>query len=83
MRIDLNRAAEAELMLLPGIGPRLAEGIVADRLANGPYHRLDDLRRVRWVGSALAQRIAPYVVLRDGAEHNAASALPTAPDPGP
>jgi competence ComEA-like helix-hairpin-helix protein len=63
MRIELNQATEAELMLLPGIGPRLAEGIVADRAANGPYRRLEDLTRVRWIGPVVVERIAPYVVV--------------------
>jgi competence protein ComEA len=68
MRIDLNNATEAELMLLPGIGPRLSEGIVGDREANGPFRRLDDLTRVKWVGPALIQRIGPYVVVETRTE---------------
>lgn len=63
MRIDLNRASVAEMTLLPGIGPRLAEGIVADRAAHGAYRCLDDLTRVRWVGPVLLERIAPYAVV--------------------
>ena len=68
MRIDLNRATAAELMLLPGIGPRLAEGIVDDRAAHGPFRCLDDLTRVRWVGPVLVERIAPYAVVEPQAE---------------
>lgn len=76
MRIDLNQATAAELMLLPGIGPRLAEGIVDDRAAHGPYRCLDDLRRVRWVGPVLVERIALYAVVEVQAE----TAEPRAPD---
>src|SRR5690606_22110014 len=37
MRINVNTAAAAELQLLPGIGERLAERIVAERDARGPF----------------------------------------------
>lgn len=50
MRIDINRASAAELNVLPGIGPRLAERIVADREARGPFSDLDDLQRVGGIG---------------------------------
>ena len=68
MRIGLNQAPAAELMLLPGIGPRLAEAIVADRAAGGPYRRLEDLTRVKWIGPVVVERIAPYVVVEAAGE---------------
>jgi competence protein ComEA len=48
--LDLNRASAGELALLPGIGLRLAERIVADRQARGPFRSVQDLERVRGVG---------------------------------
>ncbi len=59
LRIDLNRAGAAELQMLPGIGPALAERIVADRTANGPFSSIEDLSRVPGVGPATVRRIAP------------------------
>lgn len=50
MRVDLNRDPAAIIEVLPGIGPALAARIVADRDAHGPFHTLDDLRRVRGIG---------------------------------
>ncbi len=61
MRIELNRASAAELGLLPGIGPRLAERIVDDRAARGPFESVDDLARVPGVGPRLLERVRPYV----------------------
>lgn len=44
MRIDLNSADEAQLDLLPGIGPSLAQRIVEDRERFGFFNSLDPLR---------------------------------------
>jgi competence protein ComEA len=63
MRIDLNRAGAAELTALPGIGPNLADAIVADRQARGPFRSLNDLDRVPRIGPALIDEIAPFVVI--------------------
>jgi len=52
-RVDLSLAGEAELQLLPGVGPRLAERIRAERAARGPFASLEDVdRRVPGVGPA-------------------------------
>ena len=51
--VDLNTADAAGLETLPGIGPVLAQRIVADRDANGPFASLDDLARVSGVGDAM------------------------------
>ncbi len=66
MRIDLNTATAAELALLPGVGPKLAEGIVEDRSLNGPFQSISDLDRVKWVGPSVLQSIEPYVVVDGG-----------------
>ena len=60
MRIDLNEATVAELTLLPGVGPRLAQRIRKDRAAHGPFGTVDDLARVPGVGRGIVERIRPY-----------------------
>ena len=62
--VDLNTATAGELESLPGIGPALAERIVEDRIANGPYATVDDLMRVRGIGAATLDKIRPHVVVR-------------------
>jgi competence protein ComEA len=59
--IDINTADAAELMLLPEIGPALAERIVADRQENGPFGSRADLDRVRGIGPATLERVMPYL----------------------
>lgn len=51
--VNLNRASAGQLEQLPGVGPVLAQRIVADREANGPFASLDDLGRVPGVGDAI------------------------------
>lgn len=57
--INLNTAEAHELALLPGIGPRLAERIVAERRSNGPFRSIQDLERVRGIGPRLRARVTP------------------------
>jgi comEA protein len=56
-RIDVNTAGSAELQLLPGIGPALAERIMQDREANGPFSSVDDLMRVKGIGPRTVARL--------------------------
>lgn len=57
--IDLNTATEAQLQSLPGIGPALAKRIVEGR----PYATVDDLLRVRGIGTVAMQRIRDSVTV--------------------
>jgi competence protein ComEA len=55
--VPLNTASADELAKLPGVSPRLAAQIVADRAARGPYGSLKDLSRVRGVSASLLKRL--------------------------
>jgi len=56
-RLDLNRATEAELELLPRIGPAMARRIVEAR----PFASVDELVRVRGIGARTLERLRPLV----------------------
>lgn len=55
-RVDVNHASAGELVSLPGVGPVLAERIVAER-RRGRFRDLDDLTRVPGVGLATVERL--------------------------
>jgi len=50
--ISLNQADVTELEDLPGVGPVLADRIVAHREANGPFETVEDLLEVPGIGEA-------------------------------
>ena len=59
--LDLNRATAAELETLPGIGPVLAERIVAYRTRNGRFTSVEELREVSGIGAAKLAQIRSRV----------------------
>lgn len=56
-RIDVNRATADELQGLPGVGPVLAQRIVAWREAQGSFSALADLDAVTGVGPSLLRQL--------------------------
>ena len=67
-KIDLNTADKAALESLPGIGPELAERIIADRAANGPYHSAADLVRIDGIAEKTVSRLAELVTVSESKE---------------
>ena len=60
-RLDLNRATAAELERLPRVGPVLAGRIVALRDSLGGFRDVAELERVRGIGPAMLEKLAPLV----------------------
>ncbi|MCP3691219.1 MAG: helix-hairpin-helix domain-containing protein [Planctomycetaceae bacterium] len=67
-RVDVNRAGQAELGLLPGIGPTLAGRIIRSRQQEGWFLRAAQLQRVRGVGPRKVQQMESYLVFHPPAE---------------
>ncbi len=59
--LDINQASVAELSQVPGIGPKLAKGIVALRIRRGEFSKLESLCEVRGIGPATVTRLRPYL----------------------
>jgi competence protein ComEA len=62
--IDLNLADAATLETIPGVGPALAERIVAFRAANGPFASVDGLADVSGITPSRLDAIAPSLTVR-------------------
>jgi len=62
-RVRINEATADQLAELPGIGRVRALAIVEDRSINGRYRSVEDLARVRGVGTATIERLRPLVVV--------------------
>ena len=61
--VNINQADVVELQRLPGVGPAIAEAIVAWRDDNGPFDSIDDLLDVPGIGPAKLAAIEDQVVL--------------------
>lgn len=62
-QISLNRASQAELESLPGVGPALAGRMIDWRLANGGFKKKEDLLNVSGIGDKLFAGIKNLVTL--------------------
>lgn len=61
--VDLNTADAEELDTLPGIGPVLAERIIAWRQANGPFTAVEQLLEVSGIGEATLAELREFVTV--------------------
>lgn len=59
--VDVNTAGVAELERLPQVGPSLAQRIVDDREAHGPFRSPEELSRVRGIGPKTVGALKDYV----------------------
>jgi competence ComEA-like helix-hairpin-helix protein len=64
-RLRLNAAGAADLDELPGIGPVLAERIVALREERGGFSDPSELLDVEGIGTATLEKISPYLIVED------------------
>jgi uncharacterized protein len=73
--VDLNTASAPLLARVSGVGPGLAEAIVAHRDQNGPFATRKDLLKVARLGPKAFEQAAGFLRIRDGAEPLDASSV--------
>ncbi len=73
--VDLNTASPALLRYVAGIGPSLADRIVAHRDAAGPFGERTILRQVSGLGPKAFEQSAGFLRVRDGVEPLDATAI--------
>ncbi len=73
--VDVNTASPALLAHVAGVGPRLAERIVAHRDSHGAYHSRRALRDVPGLGPKAFEQCAGFLRIRDGDEPLDATAI--------
>lgn len=59
-RVRINSASASELQSLPGVGPALAQRIIAER-RRGRFASAEDLLRVSGIGKAKLEKMRAYV----------------------
>lgn len=62
-RVNINTATVDQLDTLPGIGPALAQRIIAYREKHGGFRKLDDLEKVPGIGPAKLDALRDLVTV--------------------
>jgi competence protein ComEA len=61
--VNVNTATTAQFEALPGIGPSMAQRIVAYREKNGPFKKLEDLMNIQGIGEKSFLKLRPYLTI--------------------
>lgn len=62
-KMDLNLADHKGLVLLPGVGPVIADRIINSRKKHGPFSSLNDLMKVKGIGPKTVKKIKPFITV--------------------
>jgi competence protein ComEA len=62
-KLNINAASKDELEVLPAIGPTIAQRIIDDRTANGPYKQIEDLARVRGISARTVDQLRDRITV--------------------
>jgi competence protein ComEA len=73
--LDLNRALVGDLLLLPGVGPKLAARIVEERSRRGGFARTQDLLAVKGIGATTLARLLPFIRVAADYKSNSSDAV--------
>lgn len=74
--VNVDVASAASIESLPRIGPALAQRIVADRAAHGPFGSIAGLDRVKGIGPAVQKEIAPHVTFSPEGRPSTVATIP-------
>jgi competence protein ComEA len=63
-KVNINEASRADLMKLEGVGPGMAQKIIAHREAHGRFKRVEDLLKVDGVGKTVLEKNAGRLTVK-------------------
>lgn len=61
--VNINTAGAEELALLPRVGEKAAERIIAYRTEHGPFKKAADLMQVKGFGAKTYELVSPYITV--------------------
>jgi len=61
--VNINTADATQLALLPRIGPKAAERIIAYRTEHGPFKKTAELMQVKGLGAKTFEGLSSYVTV--------------------
>ncbi len=63
-KINLNKADEAILTTLSGIGPSKAQSIISYREENGGFKTIEDLKKVNGIGEKMFEKLKDFITVK-------------------
>lgn len=63
-QININKANSEELQKINGVGPALAEKIIAYREQNGKFKKIEDLKNVSGIGDKKYETLKEYITVK-------------------
>jgi competence protein ComEA len=61
--VNINTATQKELEMLPEIGPKIAEDIIAYRQLEGLFNSIEDIQKVKGIGPATYETIKDLITV--------------------
>jgi competence protein ComEA len=61
--VNINTASENELQKLPLIGPVKAKLIIDYRNKNGKFNNIDDLLKIKGIGTKTLEKLNPFIII--------------------
>ena len=61
--VNINSATQSELEMLQGIGPSKARAIIQYREQNGPFNSINDLKKVKGIGSSTIKQLGNSITV--------------------
>ena len=62
--LDMNAASRGQLIALPGIGPALADRILAYRAAHGRFRNVSDVKKIVGIGPKKYERLRGLIEVK-------------------
>ncbi len=59
--VNINTAGAEELVLLPGIGEKIAENIISYRTEHGSFQTIEEIKNVSKIGNSIFEKIKNYI----------------------
>jgi competence protein ComEA len=63
LKININTASKEQLTELPGVGPAIADNIIAFRQENGRFEKIEDIMNVSGIGDAKFKRLKDLITV--------------------
>lgn len=63
-KININKATQAELETIPGVGPSTALKIIKYREENGKFKSIEDIKNVSGIGDSKYENMKEYITIK-------------------